>query len=337
MDWSWALLDEAERSLFRRVSVFVAPFGADAAAAVAGGTVADVAEQLARLSEQSLLASSHGDGSTQYRMLETLRQYGEERLADADEVAATRSAHAAWYLDRATDLIDGSGRCGETELGWLADNLRASLRRAGTGGGRAYTLALTLGRLLFVNGGLSEAQDRFEQAAEAAESGPSAALALRDAAGVAFCRIHGDDVVRLRREAARLDGNAPERSAYDLAVAAMVVARHTGVFAQRPSPEVLQDLLDLVDAFGVESPRVRSLVTSVATFRAAEHGLGDIESATLAARLAEDVDPVAEIVALDALFTALICSGDVAGATESSAVVRRCSAGCRATRRRPRS
>jgi predicted ATPase/DNA-binding SARP family transcriptional activator len=317
LDWSWALLDESEKALFRRVSIFVAPFGADAAAAVSGGAISDVAEQLARLSEESLLVSAHAETSTRYRMLETLRQYGEEKLVAAGEVDAVRGAHAAWYLDRAADLVERGGSCSATEFGWLADNLRASLRRAGTGGGRAYNLALTLGNLLFAHGGLSEAQDRFEQAAAAAESGVSAAVALRDASGVAFCRIHGEDVVRLRREAARADGNAPERSAYDLASAAMVIARHTGVFAQRPPTEVLLDLLALVDGFGIDTPLVRSLVAAVKAFRAAETGVGDLESATLAVRLAEGADPVTESLALDALFTALICAGDVAGATES--------------------
>jgi predicted ATPase/DNA-binding SARP family transcriptional activator len=317
LDWSWELLDEAERALFRRASIFVAPFGADAAAAVSCGSVAEVTEQLARLSEQSLLVSVPGRTSTRYRMLETLRQYGAEQLLAADEVATTRDAHAAWYLERATELIDTDGSRPEAELGWLADNLRASLRWTGTGGDRAHRLALTLGRLLFAHGELSEAQDRFEQAAAAAESGASAAVALRDASGVAFCRILGEDVVRLRREAALVDGKAAERSAYDLASAAMVAARHSGVFAQRPSPEALQDLLRLVDRFGVDTPAVRSMVSSAEVFSAADHGAVDVDAARHAVRQAEDADPVTESVALDALYSALMGAGDVAGAVES--------------------
>ena len=44
-------------------------------------------------------------------MLETLRQYGEEKLVAADDVNATRAAHAAWYLERAADFIEHIGTC----------------------------------------------------------------------------------------------------------------------------------------------------------------------------------------------------------------------------------
>ncbi|MGR4881503.1 BTAD domain-containing putative transcriptional regulator [Streptomyces sp. LARHCF249] len=134
VDWSWDLLTEAERALLRRLAAFPGGATVEAAEAVcAGGPVEayGVLDLLASLADKSLLVTS-GDG--RYRMLETIRAYGLERLAQAGEQERIRQAHAA-YFTRLARTADPYLRRAE-QLEWLArlavdhDNLNAALRGA---------------------------------------------------------------------------------------------------------------------------------------------------------------------------------------------------------------
>jgi predicted ATPase/class 3 adenylate cyclase len=98
IDWSFDLLTEPERTLFRRLSVFAGGFTLEAAeAAGAGEEVAtlDILDLLARLVEKSLVAME--PGGARYRMLETVRQYAQEKLDVASDAAATHARHLAFY------------------------------------------------------------------------------------------------------------------------------------------------------------------------------------------------------------------------------------------------
>jgi predicted ATPase/DNA-binding CsgD family transcriptional regulator len=89
LDWSYALLAEPAQAALRRVSVFAGPFTAAAAATVAGGPsvpAGAVPTILAGLAEQSLLVAIVGPGETRYRVLETIRQYGADRLEEGGRV-----------------------------------------------------------------------------------------------------------------------------------------------------------------------------------------------------------------------------------------------------------
>ena len=113
MDWSHDLLSEAERALFARLSVFAGGFSLEAAeqvcAGVAGDTVldaADVLDLLSQLVDKSLVVAVYAtdDGSapagpaeTRYRLPETVREYGAERLAARGEAAAIRQAHTRYF------------------------------------------------------------------------------------------------------------------------------------------------------------------------------------------------------------------------------------------------
>ena len=103
--WSYDLLDPAERDALNRISVFAG--GCDLAAAeqvLAGGAIdpSDVADLLAQLADKSLLlVESRGGSSTRYGLLETIRQYAQERLEANQETQAVRRAHADYYVTRA--------------------------------------------------------------------------------------------------------------------------------------------------------------------------------------------------------------------------------------------
>ncbi|HET9386368.1 MAG TPA: BTAD domain-containing putative transcriptional regulator [Gemmatimonadales bacterium] len=111
IDWSHALLTPAEAELFRRLSVFAGTFSLDAVEAICEGD--DVLDVLSSLVDKSLVVMEAVGGEARYRLLETLRQYAQERLAAANEVAATRHCHALFYTElvvaRERDTFGGAG------------------------------------------------------------------------------------------------------------------------------------------------------------------------------------------------------------------------------------
>ncbi|MFA7762032.1 BTAD domain-containing putative transcriptional regulator [Streptomyces sp. NRRL S-448] len=134
VDWSWELLTEAEQVLLRRLAAFPGGATVEAAEGVcAGGPVEayDVLDLITSLADKSLLVTA-GDG--RYRMLETIRAYGLERLEEAGEREALRRAHAAYFTELAR-AADPYLRRAE-QLEWLGrlteehDNLAAALRGA---------------------------------------------------------------------------------------------------------------------------------------------------------------------------------------------------------------
>jgi non-specific serine/threonine protein kinase len=107
--WSYDLLDERERSVFRRVSVFADSFTLDAAEAVAGwGEVrrSSVSGVVARLVDKSLIVPLRDVGEYRFQLLETLREYGRDQLGlagEGDEVHRHLHAWARAYADRLED------------------------------------------------------------------------------------------------------------------------------------------------------------------------------------------------------------------------------------------
>jgi predicted ATPase/class 3 adenylate cyclase len=106
IDWSYDLLTDEERALLDRLSVCVAGFDLDAAAAVAAGVDEfEAFELLGALVAKSLVERAERDGVTRYRMLEMIRQYAAEHLDAADAADAARDDHARYYLALAVSLF----------------------------------------------------------------------------------------------------------------------------------------------------------------------------------------------------------------------------------------
>jgi predicted ATPase/DNA-binding SARP family transcriptional activator len=94
VDWSWNLLDEPARAAMRALSVFAGGFGLDAAERMLGGdTAVDV---LTDLVDQSLLTVTDTDRGARYSMLETMREYGAARRAEAGETERVAEDFLAW-------------------------------------------------------------------------------------------------------------------------------------------------------------------------------------------------------------------------------------------------
>jgi len=173
IDWSYDWLSKSEQTLFRRLSVFSGGFTLQAAEGVCvDDTIApaDVLDLLARLVDKSLVISEEHDGETRYRLLETVREYGHERLQEAGEETSARGRHRDFFLAYAE-------RADREQLGpefgpWLArlerelDNVRGALdwcRRESGAATMGLRLADALFRFWDTRGHLREGRDWLAQ------------------------------------------------------------------------------------------------------------------------------------------------------------------------------
>lgn len=132
IDWSWNLLPADERAALRRLAVFRDGFGIDGASRVVGSP--DTLDLVGRLVEQSLVTVHEGEG-IRYRLLETVREFGRLRLAEAQEEVDAGAALRAWATDLAAELAPrlftpdqiAVMRAVRVEEGNLVDVLRRSL------------------------------------------------------------------------------------------------------------------------------------------------------------------------------------------------------------------
>lgn len=334
LDWSHALLDAPDRALLRRVSVFVAPFTVEAAAEVAGSEMGVVADGLARLAEQSLLMVTASPSGTEYRALETIRQYGMERLTEAGELVDARNRHLRWCLAKAAGLAVVSEDW-RAQFDRVADELRAALAWSAESPEQradAYRLARHLAELTFTRKLIGESQQRYEQAAALAGDPAAAASMLRHAAAVAGCRMRGDDMYRFQRaaaDAARRSGDNAG-AACDLATAATNAYRFWSKFVRLPPREEAIALLADARSLAGEDPAAQAAVAlaeaGVLTdaFGAAQ-GPSDNAVPETIARVERAVelahrtgDPLAESAALDALTGAQSWAGDTFAAAATA-------------------
>ncbi len=178
VDWSWDLLDEDEHVLLRRLSVFSGGATLDSIEDVCGG---DVLDALTGLVEKSLVST---DGTGRYRMLETIRAYGAERLSQAGESRRIRRAHAHHFLELA-ETAEPKLRTRD-QMHWIArltdeyDNLHSALRWAIDVGDAALAVryVAALGWYWFLRGRRGEGEALAREAVALPGQGPPHARAL---------------------------------------------------------------------------------------------------------------------------------------------------------------
>jgi predicted ATPase len=183
LDWSFDLLDPTEQLMVARLAVFSGPFTVEAAESICGASL-DVVSSLV---DESLVRRDESPEDQRLRMLETIREYGLERLEESGEAEALRRAHAEHYRDiaeaAAREAGGGAGAAGayarlEADLG----NTRSALGWADSSGEPELMLELAGALKLFwrVRGHVREGRRWLERALELAgdEATPARARAL---------------------------------------------------------------------------------------------------------------------------------------------------------------
>jgi predicted ATPase/DNA-binding SARP family transcriptional activator len=160
MDWSYDLLSVDERRVLAELSVFAGTFGlAQAAEVCSSGDQLAALDAVDRLAGKSLIAAEPGEDTTRYRLLDTVRYYAADRLAEASGTDAARRRHAAAFLSLA------ERERAPAALSEELDNLRAALDWALAHGDQAGPrLARALGSLWLARGLLAEGRHWLERA-----------------------------------------------------------------------------------------------------------------------------------------------------------------------------
>ena len=164
VDWSWELLTDAERMVLRRLSTFSGGASLEAAERVCVGDAVErerVLELLTSLTEKSLVLTD-GNGAPRYRMIDTIKEYAAQRLAEAGEADLARDAHLAYFTE-VTETAEPHLRRAE-QLDWLArleadhDNIGAAMRGALAAGDAqaAMRLAAAVGYYWWLGGHRAE-------------------------------------------------------------------------------------------------------------------------------------------------------------------------------------
>lgn len=167
IEWSHELLAPHHRRMFDALAVFTGGFDLDAAEAIAADEVPDAVDALAALVDASLLRADGGD-EPRFTLLETVRSYALELLAENHDADRWRDRHARWFLDLAEraepHLREAPGR-------WLArlerdtDNLRSALDWFEANDSQAFLrLAGALWRFFYLTGRIREARRQLAQA-----------------------------------------------------------------------------------------------------------------------------------------------------------------------------
>jgi predicted ATPase/DNA-binding CsgD family transcriptional regulator len=134
LDWSYALLSETERQVLQSLSVFAGGWTLEAAEAVCASDSldpGDVFDSLSHLVDKSLVVVDKPGGQARYRLLETIRQYAQHKLADANQAAVAQDRHLEYFVVWAEAALEQSR--GPEQFVWMNrfeaeyDNIRGAL------------------------------------------------------------------------------------------------------------------------------------------------------------------------------------------------------------------
>ena len=242
VDWSYSLLTGAEQVLLSRLSVFADGFDLNAAEAVCGfpgiGKL-DVADLLGSLVDKSLVVAEPAGGTLCYRLLETIRLFAAERLAEAgdDEATTAAAAHCAHFLAVAEAAADHL--TGPDQGSWLArlDADQANLRRAGAhaaddpdGTALVLRLGVALYRYSITRSRQREAFELLVSALRRPDAGADPALfaAALVTAALTACWVDIGAARRLAEQAVQVTRQLGDDRLLSRALAALCTACHFG-------------------------------------------------------------------------------------------------------------
>lgn len=172
IDWSYDMLSELEMRLFGRLSVFGGGWTQEAAESVCADEELEdweIFDLLMSLVDKSLVIAEQEEGSTRYRLLETIKQYAQDRLKETDEGEGANKRHLSYYMRFAEEnsmLLSGAQQqaCLDT-IDTEYDNIRIALDWAMLNDrAAALKLATVMGQFWYLSGLLTEGRERLELA-----------------------------------------------------------------------------------------------------------------------------------------------------------------------------
>lgn len=261
VDWSHDLLDETERKVLRRLSVFPAPFDLDAAEAVAaseGLPSLQILDVLTQLVDRSLVVASDSETITRYSLLETIREYAMERLNDSDEREEVLERHRDHYLrwiENMDHILHSEWPDPDANLEEIFhtsqwENAESALERAlQTGDGQTALRFLAAG----LDGAYWAGRDwgsHFEPAIEMV-SGPSIDKARTYAAVFPLAIIKESEWVSYPSQGLEMLRSFPEEESGRYLPSVLYAAGHVAFYYDRARARpLLEQLMEAADKYG---------------------------------------------------------------------------------------
>jgi len=296
--WSYDLLDEDERAMFRRLSVFVGMFHLDAATALSPQVPrTEVADLLGRLVDQNLVVRT----GPRWRLLDTIRAFGLSQASAVGEQDAIRERYLLWAFATAAELETRLDADWRSAFDGVADDLRAAAIAVGSDPA-AHGFLRTLAHLAFAAGRFVEARTLYQVAARCA-TGIEQGQDLRASAYAALIVADDRAATELMRQAVEAAGTADLR-----AEAVAIGVRYNFRPIELPTDDqasLLAEARKTADA-NPSDQRLAALVAMATAWHEGHRWMPDLGRAREAVELARAAgDPLVLLAAMDALGNAL--------------------------------